>query len=181
MYLVIADGEQALIIASRSLGQENGPTVRRLVERNHANRNIEGNLGACLKEKELAEYLSQWYKFINSETQIEAETSMAFMQQMFSKHEDSVQKKLKSTFKVYFEEPRMVCKFGLEGVPSKHFLVQLKVKDIRICSRMSTPKNSTITRHQMMFCIKLFSSAKNWHCDFLMITPMESCQRLWSL
>ena len=121
MYLVIADGEQALIIASRSLGQENGPTVRRLVERNHANRNIEGNLGACLKEKELAEYLSQWYKFINSETQIEAETSMAFMQQMFSKHEDSVQKKLKSTFKVYFEEPRMVCKFGLEGVPSKHF------------------------------------------------------------
>ena len=118
MHLVIADGEQALIIASRSLGQENGPTVRR----NHANRNIEGNLGACLKEKELAEYLSGLYKFINSETQFKAETSMTFMQQMFSKHvQKHVQKKLKSTFKVYFEEPRMVCKFGLEGVPSKHF------------------------------------------------------------
>ena len=37
----ISDGEQALIIASKALGQETGPTVRRLVERSHANRNIE--------------------------------------------------------------------------------------------------------------------------------------------
>ena len=120
--LQISDGEQALILASRSLGQDNGPMVRRLVERSHANRNIEENLKACLSsESDIAQYLSQWYEFCNSKTQLEAETSRKFMTEMFSKQEESVTKKLLSMFKIYFEDPRMVCIFGLEDVPRKHF------------------------------------------------------------
>ena len=52
---------------------------------------------------------------------MEAETSMKFMTDMFSKHEDSVRKKLHSTFKIYFEDPKMVCRFGLDNVSEKHF------------------------------------------------------------
>ena len=96
--------------------------VRRLVERSHANRNIEENLRACLSDESiLAQYLTQWYQFCNSETQMEAETSRKFMKEMFSKHEDSVSKKLHSMFKIYFEDPRMICRYGLEDVPAKHF------------------------------------------------------------
>ena len=95
--------------------------VRRLVERSHANRNIEENLKACLSnDKDIAQYLSQWYVFCDSKTQLEAETSRKFMIDLFSKHEESVSKKLHSMFKLYFEDPRMVCQFGLEDVPKKH-------------------------------------------------------------
>ena len=117
-----SDGEQALIIASRSLGQENGPMVRRLVERSHANRNIEDNLKSLVPDQShFAQFLSQWYKFCDSKSQIEAETSIKFMKEMFSKHKEPISTKLLSTFRIYFEDPKMICRYGLEGVPEKHF------------------------------------------------------------
>ena len=89
--IFFSDGEQALIIASRSLGQENGPMVRRLVERSHANRNIEDNLKSLVPDQShFAQFLSQWYKFCDSKSQIEAETSIKFMKEMFLNYNDNV-------------------------------------------------------------------------------------------
>ena len=72
-------------------------------------------------EKLLAQFYSQWYEFCNSKTQLEAETHIQVIKNMIEKQENTVTRnKLTSTFKIYFEDPRMICDYGLQNVPEKH-------------------------------------------------------------
>ena len=117
-----SDGEQALIIAARALGQDNGPVVRRLVERNHANRNIEDNINHTVTDKSIAaQLIKQWFDFTDSTAQDEAEEHIIFINKLINTQPQEIKKKINSIFRVYFEDPKMICKFGLIGVPPKHF------------------------------------------------------------
>lgn len=92
------------------------------MERNHANRNIEDNIQYAVKDKSTAAQLIRlWFDFTESTAQDEAEEYIEYMKNIIKSQPLETANKLKSTFQVYFEDPGMICKFGLANVPAKHF------------------------------------------------------------
>ena len=108
------DGERGLCNAVKIWG----PEVRRLVEKNHANRNMEKNLfiNGPLKgdAEEQAIFFRMWQRFCQAKTWLEANVLRDEIKLYY--HEDPGRDKIMQQLELYFEDPALICTFGRVGL-----------------------------------------------------------------
>ena len=104
------DGERALCNAVKVWG----PGVRRLVEKNHANRNLEKNLFVNGPLKGLAEeqaiFFRMWQRFCQANSWLEANVLRDEIKSYYET--DPGNEKILQQLELYFDDPAMICKFG---------------------------------------------------------------------
>ena len=108
------DGERGLCNAVKIWG----PGVRRLVEKNHANRNLEKNLfvNGPLKgnAEEQAIFFRMWQRFCQANSWLEANV---LRDEIKSYYEDDPESdKILQQLQLYFDDPAMICSFGRSGL-----------------------------------------------------------------
>ena len=110
------DGELSLIVAAKTLGEE----TRRLVEKFHARKNLEHDLLDELKvdSKTFTILMSYWDQMLNQTSRFDAFCVVGEMKKYISTldHANLILK----LFTPYFNDPSMVCEYGLKDVPPKH-------------------------------------------------------------
>ena len=110
------DGELSLIVAAKTLGDE----TRRLVEKYHARKNLEHDLLEVLRldTKTFTKLMTYWDELLSKDTRFDAICVIDEMKSFISGLPNG--QSILKPFTPFFNDPAMVCEYGLKDVPPKH-------------------------------------------------------------